>query len=348
MRGRRSPRCGRHGAWPLPSAPMSRARLLLVLLICAVTALPAAAASAADPTNVPQGVSAGGIDLSGATLDEARIRLETGIGGRVNQDLVLGAAGRPWTLKVADAKLQFDALTTAKRALRATQPGEVPLKLSHSRLAVRAFVADVAAKVVRPARDATVKITLRHIYRKRAAHGRALDQKQVAADIDAALDDGVNAPRHVHAPLVKTSPKVNANDLARIYGTVITVDKAHFKLRLFKHLKFLKSYAVAVGQPAYPTPSGLFHIQNKQVDPVWSVPNSPWAGELQGTTVQGGSAANPLKARWMGIANGVGIHGTGEDYSIGSAASHGCIRMHVADVKDLFGRVPVGTPVLIR
>ena len=142
--------------------------------------------------------------------------------------------------------------------------------------------------------------------------------------------------------------KVNANDLKRRYGTVITVDRAHFKLRLFKALKFRKSYQVAVGQPAYPTPSGRFSITSKQVNPVWSVPNSPWAGELQGTTVDGGSAANPLKARWMGIANGVGIHGTGEDYSIGSRASHGCIRMHVPDVIDLFKRVPIGTPVLIQ
>jgi lipoprotein-anchoring transpeptidase ErfK/SrfK len=328
---------------------MSRPRLLIApLLAVAAVALPAVPASAADPTNVPQGVSAGGIDLSGATLDEARIRLETGIGGRVNQDLVLGAAGKPWTLTVADAKLQFDALTTAKRALRAKAPGEVPLKLSHSRLAVRAWVAAVAGKVATAPRDATVRITLTHIYRKRAKHGRALDQKAVAAQVDAALDDGVNAPRRLHSALVKVSPRINANDLARVYGTVITVDKAHFKLRLFKRLKFSKSYMVAVGQPAYPTPAGLFHIQDKQVNPTWSVPNSPWAGELQGTTVQGGSAANPLKARWMGIANGVGIHGTGEDYSIGSAASHGCIRMHVADVKDLYPRVPVGTTVLIR
>jgi lipoprotein-anchoring transpeptidase ErfK/SrfK len=327
---------------------MSRARLLLVTLICALVAVPVASAAAADPTNVPQGVSAGGIDLSGATLDEARIRLETGIGGRINQDLVLGASGKPWTLKMADAKLTFDAVTTAKRALRAKVPGAVPLKISHSRLAVRAWVASVAGKVAQQPRDATVKITLRHIYRQRAKHGRALDQKQVAAAVDAALDDGVNAPRLLHSRLVKVSPRVNANDLARVYGTVVTVDKANFKLRLFKRLKFVKSYGVAVGQPAYPTPSGLFHIANKQVDPVWSVPNSPWAGELQGTTVQGGSAANPLKARWMGIINGVGIHGTGEDYSIGSAASHGCIRMHVADVKDLFPRVPVGTPVLIQ
>jgi L,D-transpeptidase catalytic domain/Putative peptidoglycan binding domain len=326
---------------------MRRLCALLSLSVLALVAAPAAA-PAADPTNVPAGVSAGGIDLSGATLDEARIRLETGIGGRVNQDLVLGAAGRPWTLKAADAKLTFDALTTAKRALRAKAPGEVPLKLSHSRLAVRAWVKSVAAKVDKAPRDATVKITLSHIYRKRGAHGRALDQAAVAKAIDAALDDGTTAPRRLHTRLVKTSPKVNMNDLARVYGTVITVDKAHFKLRLFKGLKFRKSYMVAVGQPAYPTPSGLFHITDKQVNPVWTVPNSPWAGELQGTTVEGGSAANPLKARWMGIVNGVGIHGTGEDASIGSAASHGCIRMHVSDVEDLFPRVPVGTPVLIQ
>jgi len=49
----------------------------------------------------------------------------------------------------------------------------------------------------------------------------------------------------------------------------------------------------------------------------------------------------------MGIANGVGIHGTGEDGSIGTRASHGCIRMHVSDVIRLYKRVPVGTPVLI-
>jgi lipoprotein-anchoring transpeptidase ErfK/SrfK len=49
----------------------------------------------------------------------------------------------------------------------------------------------------------------------------------------------------------------------------------------------------------------------------------------------------------MGIVNGVGIHGTGIPGSIGTWASHGCIRMTVPDVVDLYPRVPVGTPVLI-
>ena len=130
--------------------------------------------------------------------------------------------------------------------------------------------------------------------------------------------------------------------------SAVAIDRARFRLRLFKGFRVVRSYGVAVGRPAYPTPTGRFSITSKQVNPVWSVPNSPWAGEFAGSTVDGGSAANPLKARWMGLAGGVGIHGTGEDWSIGHRASHGCIRMHVSDVVALFGRVRLGTPVLIR
>jgi lipoprotein-anchoring transpeptidase ErfK/SrfK len=322
---------------------LRRIALSAAVLACAAPS----SALAADPTNVPAGVTAGGVDLSGATLDEARIRLEVAIAPKANADLVLGAAGIPWTLKAADAKVTFDALTTAKRAIRAKQAGAVPLALRHSKLAVRAWATDVAAKVYRAPRDAKLTITLRRMYLRGVKHGRALDRKAVETMANAALADPA-APRTLHSKLVKVTPKITLRGLRRKHGTVVTVDKANFRLRLFKNLKFSKSYGVAVGQPAYPTPSGLFSIANKQVDPVWSVPNSPWAGELQGTTVDGGSAANPLKARWMGIVNGVGIHGTGEEYSIGSRASHGCIRMRVADVKDLYPRVPVGTAVLIR
>ena len=84
------------------------------------------------------------------------------------------------------------------------------------------------------------------------------------------------------------------------------------------------------------------------MNPAWTAPNRPWAGSYAGRTVPGGAPDNPLKARWLGIAGGVGIHGTAEAWSIGSSASHGCIRMRVPEVIDLFGRVPVGAPVLIR
>ena len=145
----------------------------------------------------------------------------------------------------------------------------------------------------------------------------------------------------------KIAPKIRTKELAKAYPSVITIDQSSFRLRLFKRLKFVKGYGVAVGQPAYPTPNGRFALQSKQVNPTWTAPNSPWAGEMGGQSVGGGAANNPLKARWMGVSGAVGIHGTGEPWSIGTRASHGCIRMAVPDVIDLFDRVSVGTPVLI-
>jgi lipoprotein-anchoring transpeptidase ErfK/SrfK len=49
----------------------------------------------------------------------------------------------------------------------------------------------------------------------------------------------------------------------------------------------------------------------------------------------------------MGINGGAGIHGTEDVGSLGSAASHGCIRMAIPDVIDLYDKVEVGTPVYI-
>jgi lipoprotein-anchoring transpeptidase ErfK/SrfK len=322
---------------------MKRLALLTALCLLAL-----AAPAGAQLTHIRPGITAAGVDLSGLDVPSASAKLDAELAPRLGGDLLIGVAGRPWTLKMADAKLKLDSERTAKRALYAKAGvTQVAPAITHSRLAVRAFVEGIAKKVDKPARDARIKITLRHIFRERSRYGHALDVDAARKAIDAAIDDPA-APRVLHQKLTKVRAKVNAADLARVYNTVITIDRDHFKLRLFKGLKFRKSYPVAVGQPAYPTPTGRFSITSKQVNPVWSVPNSPWAGELQGTVVEGGSAANPLKARWMGIANGVGIHGTGEDYSIGTRASHGCIRMHVADVIDLFKRVPVGAPVLIK
>ena len=328
------------------------------LLVALALAAPTAAQGPPE-RRVEPGVSAAGVDLSNLTLAEATAKLATALTGHLGRDVVVGAAGRPFRLTATQAKFRFDAERTAKRALYAKGQGapppaggaatstDVPLAVSHSRRAVRSFARRIGAAVYRAPRNATIRITLRRIGTKRSRRGYALNTTATAKAIDAALD-APRSKRSLHQRLVKLRPKTNTNDLRRIYATVVTIDKSNFKLRLFKQLRFSKSYGVAVGQPAYPTPSGLFSIQNKQVNPTWSVPNSPWAGELQGTTVQGGSASNPLKARWMAIVNGVGIHGTGEEYSIGSRASHGCIRMRVADVKDLYPRVPLGAPVLIR
>ena len=110
------------------------------------------------------------------------------------------------------------------------------------------------------------------------------------------------------------------------------VDRDTFKLTLYKNLKKAKTYGIAVGQVGLDTPAGLYTIQNKAENPAWHVPNSAWAGDLAGKVIPGDDPTNPIKARWMGIYDGVGVHGTSDDASIGSRASHGCICMHVPDV----------------
>jgi len=105
------------------------------------------------------------------------------------------------------------------------------------------------------------------------------------------------------------------------------------------------TYRVAVGMPKYPTPTGNLRIITKQVDPTWNPPDSAWAAGM-GPVPPG--PENPLGTRWMGLNSpGIGIHGTPTSSSIGTAASHGCIRMLIPQAEDLFARVFVGTPVEI-
>jgi lipoprotein-anchoring transpeptidase ErfK/SrfK len=306
-------------------------------------------------------VSAAGVDLSNLTVAEATARLTDLLTTPLRSQILVSVAGHHFHLKPTAAKLKFDANRTARRAYQAgqkTPPStpegggtpaavDVPLAVSFSSSKVQAFVDGVAKAVYLPPRNATVQFELTRMVRVRAKTGRRLASKKLTKQLEAGLVD----PRiaRVFTPGRKhVKAKVTRSDLARLYPTVITIDRAHFRLRLFKRLRYDRSYGVAVGMPAYPTPTGLFHIQSKQVNPTWSVPNSPWAGELQGQTVSGNDPNNPLKARWMGVSGSVGIHGTGQEYSIGSRASHGCIRMRVADVIDLYPRVPMGAPVLIR
>jgi lipoprotein-anchoring transpeptidase ErfK/SrfK len=333
---------------------MSSRRIVIVCCLAAAAglAVPASAQPPLPGERIPSGITAAGTDLAGLTVDEAAAKLQSIHGERIERGIItVQAADITWTLKTVDANATFDALTSAKRALYAGRDAagaavDVPLEVSYTKGVVDAFVAKIAKRLSRPARDSRLKISIRRVRVTHSERGRDIGDKTLATQIHAAMSD-TRITRVFKPKLISVKPKVTAEELRKSASTVITIDQAKFTLRLFKHLKVVKTYKVAVGQPDYPTPRGLFAIQSKQVNPTWSVPNSPWAGELAGTTVTGGSAANPLKARWMGVSGSVGIHGTGQDYSIGTRASHGCIRMHVSDVIALYKRVPLGTPVLI-
>lgn len=107
----------------------------------------------------------------------------------------------------------------------------------------------------------------------------------------------------------------------------ITIDIATHRLTLYSNGKQYKQYPVACGTARTPTPLGEWTIVHKAVN---------W-GSGFGT-------------RWMGlnVPWGIyGIHGTNKPWTIGTRASHGCIRMYNKDVEELYPLVPSGTPVKI-
>jgi lipoprotein-anchoring transpeptidase ErfK/SrfK len=346
--------------------------LTILLLTLSMSALAAPGASAQTPAPQPApppapvpapepriraGVSVSNVDVGNLTVAEAQARLEQTLGPVFAQDIAVVAGAKRFVLKPTQLKFAFRADKTALRALAAgaaappAPDGSLPPAsalplVSYRDARIWRFARKVEKAVHVAPRDARARIRLTRVTKRPGRKGAALAVRPLTRAIEAVLTDPL-VPREVQAPMKSVAPKVRMKDIRRQYRTVITIDRSSFRLRLFKRFRVVKRYGVAVGQAAYPTPTGLFAIQSKQVNPTWTAPNSPWAGEMAGQQVAGGAADNPLKARWMGVSGAVGIHGTGQPWTIGSQASHGCIRMTVPDVIDLFGRVSIGTPVLI-
>jgi lipoprotein-anchoring transpeptidase ErfK/SrfK len=222
---------------------------------------------------------------------------------------------------------------------------QVSADVTYSRPAVNRFVRKVAHGIDREAQDATVSASADSLEVVHGKDGRKVRDRLLTKEINAAVLNA-NAPNRIVAKVHATKPEVTTGEVAAQFPSYLTLDRSTFTLRYWKNLKLEKSYTVAVGQEGLETPAGLYHIEEKQVNPSWHVPNSAWAGDLAGQVIPPGPA-DPIKARWMGIFEGAGIHGTEELESLGSAASHGCVRMSIPDVIDLYDRVEVGTPIYI-
>jgi len=97
--------------------------------------------------------------------------------------------------------------------------------------------------------------------------------------------------------------------------------------------------------------SGTVQIDGKYLQPAWSPPESIKRAEPKlPDVIPGGSPHNPMGVAAMTLSGGgqYAIHGTNQPGLIGGFVSHGCIRMLNADITDLYGRVGVGTTVVVQ
>jgi lipoprotein-anchoring transpeptidase ErfK/SrfK len=333
----------------------------VVLLFLIGGAVAAFAYDSSRDDKIAKGVTIAGVDVGDMTTAEARRVVQRELQKPLERPVVVRRGQTRFTLSAQDAGVQADVGGMVDEALEASRDGsifsrvarditggeedaQVPARVNYSSGAVRDLVTRVRDKLNRPARDAEVDFpSLEKVKEQKGRRVRAAALEQRIAQ--ALTVPGVE--RTVRAPVRILKPQVTQAQLADKYPVVLIADRYNFKLRFYQNLQLKREYTVAVGALGFDTPAGLYHIQNKAVDPAWHVPNSDWAGDLAGTIVPGGTAENPLKARWLGIFDGAGIHGTDQTYSLGTAASHGCIRMAIPDVIELYDQVPVGAPIYI-
>ncbi|MFM7361430.1 MAG: L,D-transpeptidase [Cyanobium sp.] len=159
------------------------------------------------------------------------------------------------------------------------------------------------------------------------------------------------------APASTTLPPAATPAAAPAAGTTaavtstrqIVLELGRRTISLVEDGKVLDSWPVAVGDPATPTPTGTYRVMNKVLNPQYA---STKSGKVNPTT----GAQGPLGDRWLGFLssgpNQFGIHGTPSAWAwtvtSRAAVTNGCVRMLTPHVRELFDKVDVGTPVVVK
>jgi lipoprotein-anchoring transpeptidase ErfK/SrfK len=153
-----------------------------------------------------------------------------------------------------------------------------------------------------------------------------------------------NKPLPTATPNPTTKPVAATNERPPVANVVTLLLKLKEKrVYVYQGDKLIKKYPVAIGKKGWETPTGEWQVMEKIKNPAWT---SFKTGEVFSPGTE-----NPLGARWIGFwtdgQDVIGFHGTANLKSIGTAASHGCVRMRNRDVKALFPLVKVGTTVKV-
>jgi lipoprotein-anchoring transpeptidase ErfK/SrfK len=204
----------------------------------------------------------------------------------------------------------------------------------------------VAALPVPPGPGAIVAVVLHSTTLRASPHGHRL--ARLGTKTAFGSPQTVLVVRHVPGWLGVVSTEggngkvgwipLSAASLARVDWELKVSLRAR-RLTVLEGGKVRKRFTVAIGQPASPTPTGRFAVTDRLTT---GDPSGPY-----GCCILALSAHSPHAIQGWDGGNRIAIHSTPEVSSIGEAASHGCLRLTLAEGRWLIGHVPLGTPTLI-
>jgi lipoprotein-anchoring transpeptidase ErfK/SrfK len=304
----------------------------------------------------PAGVKVVGISVAGLSKNEAIEKCRTELAEVANRPLTLKVDDEKYQISPKEIDLLLDYKSMVNRAYEkawsvnlfermarrfTNRPKEIneSLLAKDNREKVHGWASVAINSINRHPHDAYVDVTSGAPVIVKAKDGRNANLQELLVDVDAALgtyDRTVNV-RVGRVPAAITDSA---------FGRLIILNLSAHKLSLYEREKLLVEYPVACGSPSYPTPIGIWKIVSKQRNPTWNNPGSGWANGMPKSIPPG--PGNPLGTRAMPLnAAGVLIHGTPSPWSIGQSVSHGCVRMYMKDVEQLFDMVDVNTPVYV-
>ena len=313
-------------------------------------------ASVAD--RILPGVTIAGIDVSSMTRSEAAREVAAKASETLDGSLSVTAGGHAWTVTPAALGMTADVDGVVDRAFGVAdgmsfvsrvyhRVAEKPvgasfdLSFAYDDAAIEAFVSQARDEVAVAPVDARIALVDDQLIMRRPKTGEALRVRSAVARIRAALEERTTS---VTVPVRDVQPEVTAAAL----GKTIVVDLSENSLTLYDGFKTAKEYPVATAAPGYTTPVGMWKVIDKKENPTWYNPAlDSWGADLPAVIAPG--PTNPLGTRALYLDSpGIRIHGTSNSASIGTYASHGCIRMLISDSEELYPLIPIGTRVIIK
>ena len=331
---------------PLPAAsghgrrrfvPRLRTIVFLVLLVLPL----AAAAGLAKATyeysdeyegRILPGATIAGVDVGGMNRKKAMRTVKRALQPQMERTVKVVWEDEVWKVTPEELGARSDAAAAVERAL--AQSGDVSMwdkaqmrfldedfdfdddvALKYPKKGAEAYIQGLASEFNRQATDASIDYSSGWVEFVKERMGREIQTEESSKALLSALRRGDRVARLD----VKTfKPEVTTED----FHHVLLLRQSDYTLYMYEDGKITHEWPVAIGQPAYPTPTGIWHVIDKVMGPSWTNPDPDgWGADMPAYIPPGPD--NPLGvAAVYWDASGIRFHGTSSTSSIGTAASH--------------------------
>jgi lipoprotein-anchoring transpeptidase ErfK/SrfK len=302
------------------------------------------------------GTSVGGVEVAGMTPEEALRAVKRQIRPQLDRTITISFKDKSWTTSPRELGARGDAVRAVTEAMAVSEDAsfmdrvemrflddsldfEREVAITYPGEGAKDLVAKLARKLNTEARDAAIDYMTGWVEITEERTGIEVNAAKSLKNLSRALR-GRSDSAKIEFKILK--PKVTSES----FDQVLLVRHNERKVYLYEDGKIARSWTVAVGQPGYPTPTGVYSVTELRYLPTWVNPApDTWGADMPAEI--GPGTSNPLGLRAINwSASGIRFHGTENIDSLGTAASHGCVRMSNPDVIELYDVVEVGTPIV--